>query len=687
MEMSADESMLDVYIYENQQLLETLETILLEGEEEKILTAEQINEVFRVMHTVKGASSMMEFEGLAHLAHAVEDVFARIREAGAPASQWPSVFDLVFQAVSFFNQELARLQESGTTDGEAVELIEKLHHELAQLKGEQQSSAAAAAPAQQSQPAAQSAAQDQPATGIPYYKIKIFFEAGCQMEAIRALGVVQALKSQCTSMAYIPADLNASDASQQIISQGFCMYAQVAGNPDDLKKVLDQTMFLQNYAVLAIDGTDEEIPESIRQADHSDAAADVHKSTNEAPRAAAENVVEGLAKQNFISVNVNKLDHLLNIVGEIVTAQSMVVNSANYQMGENDHFDASTKQLRSLINELQDVVMSARMLPVSTVFQKMRRLVRDMSKRIDKEIELRLIGEETEVDKNVIDCLSDPLMHIIRNSIDHGIEDAATRAKNGKSVKGRITLEAHTTGSDVVVTVSDDGKGLQRDVILKKAYEKGLVTKPQSEISDKEAYSMIFLPGFSTKEVVTEFSGRGVGMDVVRRNINQIGGSLSVESEPGHGTKHIIRIPLTLTIVDGLKFNVGNISCIIPTVAVRSAVRPTEKDVFTDSSGNEMMLLQGKCYSLVRLSNIFNVEPQAQSIEEGMVLHVSVDENSFCIFFDALDGEYQVVVKTLPAYMEKCTTSQNGISGCAIMGDGSINLILDVNTLCPDGQA
>ncbi len=685
MEMSADESMLEVYIYENQQLLETLETILLEGEEEKTLTAEQINEVFRVMHTVKGASSMMEFEGLAHLAHAVEDVFARIREAGAPASQWPTVFDLVFQAVSFFNQELARLQESGTTDGEAVELIDKLHHELAQLKGEQPPAASAPAPAASTpaQPAA--AAQDQPAAGVPYYKIKVFFEVGCQMEAIRALGVVQSLKSQCASMAYVPADLNAADASQQIIDQGFCLYAQVAGNPDDLKKVLEQTMFLQNYAVLAIDGTDEEIPESIRQSEQG--TADTAKTAGDTPRAAVDSTVEGVAKQNFISVNVNKLDNLLNIVGEIVTAQSMVVNSANYQMGENDSFDAATKQLRSLINELQDVVMSARMLPVSTVFQKMRRLVRDMSKKIDKEVELRLIGEETEVDKNVIDCLSDPLMHIIRNSIDHGIEDAATRAKNGKSVKGRITLEAHTTGSDVVVTVSDDGKGLQRDAILKKAYEKGLVTKPQSEISDKEAYSMIFLPGFSTKEVVTEFSGRGVGMDVVRRNINQIGGSLSVESEPGRGTTHIIRIPLTLTIVDGLKFSVGNISCIIPTVAVRSAVRPTEKDIFTDSSGNEMMLLQGKCYSLVRLSDIFNVEPRAKTIEEGMVLHVSVDENSFCIFFDALDGEYQVVVKTLPAYLKKCTTSQNGISGCAIMGDGSINLILDVNTLCPDGQA
>ena len=196
--------------------------------------------------------------------------------------------------------------------------------------------------------------------------------------------------------------------------------------------------------------------------------------------------------------------------------------------------------------------MSIRMLPISTVFQKMRRLVRDVSKKVNKEVELVLIGEETEVDKNVIDSLADPLMHIIRNSIDHGIGTPEERIKAGKPEKGRIVLEARTTGSDVIVTVSDDGRGLQRDMILKKAREKGLLSKPESELSDKEVYSLIFLPGFSTKDSVTEFSGRGVGMDVVRRNINQIGGSVSIESEPGRGTTHIIRIPLTLTIVDGM---------------------------------------------------------------------------------------------------------------------------------------
>ena len=252
--------------------------------------------------------------------------------------------------------------------------------------------------------------------------------------------------------------------------------------------------------------------------------------------------------------------------------------------------DALTEMLGGAERVVVSVAMSIRMLPISTVFQKMRRLVRDVSKKVDKEVELVLIGEETEVDKNVIDSLADPLMHIIRNSIDHGIGTPEERIKAGKPEKGRIVLEARTTGSDVIVTVSDDGRGLQRDKILKKAREKGLLSKPESELSDKEVYSLIFLPGFSTKDSVTEFSGRGVGMDVVRRNINQIGGSVSVESEPGKGTTHIIRIPLTLTIVDGMRFSTGNINFIVPIVSVKTAMEPKPNDVFLDPEGNEMIM-------------------------------------------------------------------------------------------------
>jgi two-component system chemotaxis sensor kinase CheA len=479
--------------------------------------------------------------------------------------------------------------------------------------------------------------------------------------------------------------LNPGSASEEIIRNGFCVFIQTHENPDKLKELVEGTLFLKTYSIVSIEGDDEEIPAAIRlkrtaePAEQKEQALKQTAVKADAPAATDGIALESVAKQNFISVNVNKLDNLLNIVGEIVTAQSMVINNADFGDAPHDNFDSAAQQLHSLINELQDIVMTIRMIPVSTLFQKMRRLVRDMGKKVGKDIELELIGEETEVDKNVIDYLSDPLLHIIRNSVDHGIEDAKTRKAAGKPAHGKITLEARMTGSDVIVTVSDDGKGLQRDAILKKAYEKGLITKTDGEISDKEVYSMIFLPGFSTKEEVTEYSGRGVGMDVVRKNISQIGGSVTLDSVPGKGTTHVIRIPLTLTIVDGMKFNVGKMNFIVPTVSVRSAVKPSLKDIFTDPEGNEMIMLLGNCYSLIRLSQFFNIDDAITDLNDGMIMHIASEEREFCIFFDHLDGEYQVVVKKVPNYLLHCSSSLNGISGCAILGDGSINLIVDVN--------
>jgi two-component system chemotaxis sensor kinase CheA len=686
--MIADESMLDVYIYETQQLLESLENTLFAGENDKRLNAEQIDEVFRVMHTIKGASAMMEFENMAKLAHSLEDMFAIIRDNnGSGLSEWPDIFDIVFSAVSYFNGELAKLLEKAPMDGDPAPLMERLRALVARLQGD-----TAAAPVLQAAPAADAPAA--PAVVAPaettapspiygkgeeaYYKIKLLFDENSQMENIRAFGVIQNIKKISLRYAHVPQNLDTEAAAEEIRRNGFLIFLQTGHNPDEIKAILDETLFLKSCSVLSIEGDDEEIPIEIRQSKEQAAAAASGRQTEQQ---AAENSFESVAKQNFISVNVNKLDSLLNIVGEIVTAQSMVMSNADFGGLAHDSFDSAAQQLHSLINELQDIVMSIRMIPVSTLFQKMRRLVRDMSKKFGKNIELEIIGEETEVDKNVIDYLSDPLLHIIRNSVDHGIEDPETRKKRGKPASGKITLEARMTGSDVIVTVADDGGGLSREKILKKATEKGLLTKSESEMTDKEIYNLIFLPGFSTKEEVTEYSGRGVGMDVVRKNIGYIGGSVTVDSEPGKGTVHTIRIPLTLTIVDGMKFNVGSMNFIVPTVSVRSAVKPNVEDIFTDPEGNEMIMLQGNVYSLIRLSEFFNVDDAVTELGEGMIMHIASEEKEFCIFFDHLDGEYQVVVKKLPNYLKRCSSSLAGIGGCAILGDGSINLIIDVNGL------
>lgn len=683
--MNVDESMLDVYIYETQQLLESLENTLFAGEKDKRLNTEQINEVFRIMHTIKGASAMMEFEHMAKLAHSLEDLFALIRDNNAGTYDWPAIFDLVFSAVSFFNGELAKLLDKQPTDGDSTKITAKLREMIGRLKGKaaEPSPAATSAPAAESAPAAD---VYECGGGEAFYKVKLFFEENSQMENVRAFGVIQSIRNICVRYAYIPEDLNTDAAAEEIRNNGFCLYLQSDQNPDSIKAVLDSTLFLKSCSILPIDGDDEEVPAAIRLSGES--AVGGTEQDTAAPKAAAEQQaggdgisLESVAKQNFISVNVNKLDNLLNIVGEIVTAQSMVQSNADFGDRPHDGFDSSMQQLHSLINELQDIVMSIRMIPISTLFQKMRRLVRDMSKKFGKKIELNIIGEETEVDKNVIDYLSDPLLHIIRNSVDHGIEDAEMRVAAGKQPQGKITLEAKMTGSDVVVIITDDGCGLSREKILKKAAEKGLLTKPESEMTDREVFGLIFLPGFSTKDEVTEYSGRGVGMDVVRKNIGIIGGTVTVDSTPGAGTTHTIRIPLTLTIVDGMKFSVGKMNFIVPTVSVRSAVKPDVKDIFTDPEGNEMIMLLGNVYSLIRLSRFFNIEDAVTDLAEGMIMHIASEEREFCIFFDHLDGEYQVVVKKLPNYLKSCSSSLAGIGGCAILGDGSINLIIDVNGL------
>lgn len=674
--MNVDESMLDVYIYETQQLLESLENTLFAGENDKKLSPDQINEIFRIMHTIKGASAMMEFENMAKLSHSLEDMFSLIRENSAIVTEWSTIFDIVFSAISYFNGELTKLLEKSPMDGSPSEIIDRLKVLVSRLKGEKTEPPAAPVTEQAQAPEKDDATfqQDQ-----AYYKIKLFFEENSQMENIRAFGVAQSINKISVKYAHIPVELD--DAASEVIkNNGFTLFMQTGENPDKIKALLDETLFLKTYSILPIEGDDEEVPASIRQIKEQ-VSPDTAQARNTEQHSTENTLLESVSRQNFISVNVNKLDNLLNIVGEIVTAQSMVINNADSSDRQNDSFDLAAQQLHSLINELQDIVMSIRMIPISTLFQKMRRLVRDMGKKFGKTIELNVIGEETEVDKNVIDYLSDPLLHIIRNSVDHGIEDPDTRVANGKTAYGVITLEARMTGSDVIVTIADDGGGISREKILKKATEKGLVTKAEAEMTDKEVFSLIFLPGFSTKDEVTEFSGRGVGMDVVRKNISHIGGSVTVDSVLDKGTTHTIRIPLTLTIVDGMKFNVGKMNFIVPTVSVCSAVKPDIKDIFTDPEGNEMIMLQGNCYSLVRLGRFFNIDDAITDLSEGMLMHIASEEREFCIFFDHLDGEYQVVVKKLPNYLKRCSSSLNGIGGCAILGDGSINLIVDVNGL------
>jgi len=320
------------------------------------------------------------------------------------------------------------------------------------------------------------------------------------------------------------------------------------------------------------------------------------------------------------------------------------------------------------------------MVPLATTFQRMNRIVRDMSKKLGKSVALRLVGEDTEVDKNIIEHITDPLMHLVRNAVDHGLETADERAAAGKPETGVITLEALNNGGEVLILVRDDGRGLDRRGILDKAKARELLHRPEADMTDKEIFQLIFLPGFSTKEEITEYSGRGVGMDVVQQNIAQVGGTITVDSRPGEGTVFMIKIPLTLAIIDGMNIRVGDALYTIPTTAIRESFKAKVRDIITDPDGNEMIMVRGECHPILRIHKLFRVPGGRTDIRDGVLIMAEQDERCLCLFVDELLGQQQVVVKALPAYIRRLNRVR-GVSGCTLLGDGSISLILDIQGL------
>ena len=376
----------------------------------------------------------------------------------------------------------------------------------------------------------------------------------------------------------------------------------------------------------------------------------------------------------MISVSIGKLDQLLNLMGELVISEAMTTQNPDLDGLELENFNKSARQLRKIIKDVQDSVMSMRMVTLDATFFKMQRIVRDMCKALGKNIELIIEGRETEVDKNIIEHISDPLMHIIRNSVDHGIELPEDRLKVGKEEKGVIKLEARNSGGEILISVKDDGAGINKAKVMAKAKAAGILKKPEDEYTDREICQLIFHAGLSTKEAVTSYSGRGVGMDVVTANIEEVGGSIVVESEEGYGTTTILKIPLTLAIIEGMLISMGGAKYTIPIASIQETFKVKKENIFLDPDGNEMITLRGDVFNLVRLYDFFNAPTEVKDIEEGVVIRLESEGRTVCLFVDELIGEQQVVVKSIPKYIKKV----KGISGCTLLGNGDISLIVDV---------
>ncbi|MBI5659384.1 MAG: chemotaxis protein CheW [Nitrosomonadales bacterium] len=386
--------------------------------------------------------------------------------------------------------------------------------------------------------------------------------------------------------------------------------------------------------------------------------------------------VQQQAETTSIRVSVEKVDQLVNLMGELVITHAMLAQSAlQYDGAVNESLQRNLHQLEHNTRDLQETVMSIRMMPVSSVFSRFPRLVHDLAARLNKQVKMKMVGENTELDKGLIEKISDPLTHLVRNSLDHGIESPERRTAVGKPPCGTITLKAFHQGGNVVIEVSDDGAGLNRSKILAKAKERGLPLR--DEMSDQEVWALIMEPGFSTAEVVTDVSGRGVGMDVVRRNIAGIGGRIELDSAEGLGTRIIIRLPLTLAILDGLSVSVGQETYIVPLNAIIESLPGSAADIKAMGGEGRLLRVRGEHLPIVALRRVFGIEAGIVEPERGILVLLEAEGRKIALFVDELIGQHQVVLKNLECNFRKVPY----VSGATIMGDGRVALILDVAAL------
>ncbi len=697
------DGMLDMFLYESSQLLEKLESIILEKQDADGFDDADINEIFRIMHTIKGSSGIMLFDNITKVAHKLEDVFYYLRESRPENVPHLELVEKVLAVSDFINAEMEKIRAGSKSDGDEKEIVDDLDEFLKRLKGEIKEQGIKLPRENKHEEPTQFYIAPVASPDSRFYRIVIHYRNDTQMSNIRAYSATYSLKEIAEDLLYTPEDIISNEESAEVIlSEGFYMLLQTKSEQEEVLSLIDSVevdkidldeisaeefgkglaLFNQQAA-----GTQEEAPaeEKPKEEPKPVSPGDYVVKTKETGKGKtlAKNQVK---QQSIISVNVEKMDALMDLIGELVISESVVLQNPDLKVPGLDltNFQKASAQLSKITGELQEIIMSLRMMPLTNVFQKMRRIVFDVSKKLNKEIELEVIGENTEVDKNIIEHISDPLMHLVRNSVDHGIEeDAAQRVAAGKPAKGKITLEAKNEGGKVYISVKDDGKGLNKEKLFNKAKENGLIgNKEFEDFTENEIYRFITLPGFSTKEAVTEYSGRGVGMDVVVKNIQGIGGRLEIASEEGHGSEMTLTIPLTLAIVNGIVVKVGDSSFVIATSSIKEFVRLSRDAIVTEPSGEEYIVLRGTYYPFIRLNKKYQITGSQSEIEDGIVVILEHEGKQICVLIDSLVQEQEIVVKPLPSYVKKI----RGLSGCTQLGDGSIALILDIAGLIEDEE-
>lgn len=669
----------DAFFDESFEALDQMEAALLKLDAGSP-DSESINNIFRVAHSIKGGSATFGFGEIASFTHSLETLLDELRSKRMIVTQ--AICDLLLKSVDVMRAMLGAAKAKRPIDMQSVADVQ---FDIELIIVNRQAASDGAPPSENS--AAPSREVNAPRT--VEWRIELrpgpqFFERGTDpVRIFRELGVLGTL-TVTANLENLP--------SCKDMDPGRCYLSWSLSLTSDAPEGAIREIFEWVNADCELTVTAEQEPDDILVFDGSPEAAEapapvIHAPLAPASEAPAVPVAENTpvpaqapaahADSGSIRVGVEKIDELINTVGELVITHAMLSQISRTVTGPSaESLRNTVQQLERNMRQLQESVMRVRMLPISAVFSRLPRMVRDLAQRLEKQVELKISGETTELDKTVLEKIGDPLVHLVRNCIDHGIENSSARAASGKSPIGTLHLKASHRGGSIAIEVADDGGGLDSDRILAKARKAGLVG-PNDKLTQEEVHELIFLPGFTTAEITTDVSGRGVGMDVVRRNVSDLGGKIEVRSERGHGSQFLITLPLTLAIVDGLSVAVGDQTYILPMMSTIESLRLGPNQVNTIADGREVFAFRDEYLPIIRLYRFFGLTSRARALNEGLVVVVEGAGRRVGLFVDDLLGQQQVVIKSL----ETNYGHVSGISAATILGDGCVALILDVPDL------
>ena len=684
---------LEIFLDESSEHLQTLSDCIMSLEKEPE-NKDTINEVFRAAHSLKGMAGTMGFKRMQHLTHDMENVFQEVRSDHIKVDS--NMIDLLFECLDALDAYLENIKSSsdeGTEDNELI--IKELNDFIAKANGEQ--------PAEETKPEPEKTETKEESAekkveqfeltdtemnsvkealdgGQHVYAVQVTIQKDCLLKAARAFLVFKAVEEFGQILVYRPSSQDIEDEKFEL---EFSFYIATNESADKLVAAAKNVSEIEDAAVEPVDLTQSqpEPEKEEKKEEKADSPAPEAKKASEPKKASAagKKTTAKPVTNRTVRVDIEKLDALMNQVSELIIAKNSLVSiSGNEGDSTNSQsFQEQIEYLERITTNLHESVMKVRMVPIESVVSKFPRMIRDLSRTLNKKMELIMTGEDTELDRTVVDQIGDPLQHLLRNSADHGLEDNETRVQRGKPEVGSIYLNAYQEGNNVIIQVGDDGNGIDTEAVKNKAIERGIVTPEQAEVmTQKEIVNLLFLPSFSMAKKITDISGRGVGLDVVKSNIEALGGDVEVTTKLGEGTTFTVRLPLTLAIIQALMVEIRDEKYAIALGSISNIEDIPVADI-KYIQAEEVIHLRGNVIPLIRLDKVLDIEPREEEPESLTVVIVKRGDSQAGLVVDNLIGQQEIVIKSLGKYIN----GNKLISGATILGDGEVALILDVNTL------